>query len=569
MSNSKKNFWYWPYVACVALVWLGFMVRPEEWAGLASADEYERDGLAGGFRALQIMLFAAGLAALFLRSIRRKIAPGEFPPIETYSAPLTRSEIVFIPAIVLAAIAVRARLAVMPLEYSEYLWVYRLYKWGVGEVFAKCTPGCVTGLIAHFLLRSGLGMTWLRLPGVVFSSLTVLPVFFLARRIGGRFPAVAAAALTAASPALAREAAAFSPDDGVALMTALFLVCLLRFLEKPSIGRGVLTAATCTVATLFDLSAGYVIGGAYLGFLFTRPWRDGINPVAAFTRYSIFFAALIFPACFFYAPAWFRIKNALTDGGFAHFETDGLAYLFSAAGGALYLVVPAGIFAAVGWLGLPREKRGPAAFLVLPAAVFLLHTWIGAPHDEHGLRALFYLERPGRAGLVLLPFFFIFAAIGADVAGSFFARGHVMVAGFLRRTVLMVWLGALASGLIVYGDLPEQDLDGALTYVKRTMRPGDDCRAAGMASFAWWKFGYVKHVSTDEDIARAVGDTHGKLYVLLAFRDVAPCDLDFFNRIRPYAEVVEVFPARDPLKDVYVFRFDACELKEIFRPTSP
>ena len=84
---------------------------------------------------------------------------------------------------------------------DEYLWTQNSVG-SVGDIF-RLADGYppLYGIIVHGLMRAGLGSDWwLRLPSAIAGVLIVPLTYAVARRVGGRAPALAATALMAVNP---------------------------------------------------------------------------------------------------------------------------------------------------------------------------------------------------------------------------------------------------------------------------------------------------------------------------------------------------------------------------------
>ncbi|HEY2385396.1 MAG TPA: glycosyltransferase family 39 protein [Candidatus Binatia bacterium] len=135
---------------------------------------------------------------------------------------------------------------------DEYLWTQNSTG-SVGDIF-RLADGYppLFGIIVHGMMQAGLGSDWwLRLPSAIAGVLTVPLTYAVARRVGGRAPALAATALMAVNPMAvwySQECGAYALFMLVALASTW---CFLRLLGGGA--RGAAWGYAVTVCLGFGL----------------------------------------------------------------------------------------------------------------------------------------------------------------------------------------------------------------------------------------------------------------------------------------------------------------------------
>ena len=344
-------------------------------------------------------------------------------------------------------------------------------------------------LLLHFWLAIGETEARIRFLSVAASVATVVPVFFLARRLGGTIAAASAALLFAVSPYVlvwSREARGYSL---AMLATAALTWVLLVAVERRSILLSVIYGVIAALAV-------YVHFFVLLALVAHAAWVVLPRPRAPL--WLIGLAAL--PIIVAIAP----IPFIYGEHGGGHewipaFSLRGLVdTLATLAGGEGLLVV----LSALAATAFAARRRDPVAWLVAMTALAPLALTIALVPAQN---------------LLLARYLVIVIPLVAVLAGA----GLVWVRPRSLRVVTAVGLALLlAVGLpSAYADTRQQDWRGAARWVAAGAQPGD---VMAVRSFALRPLEYyldrfeIEHMPEITNLRTALEDeTPGRMWVVL------------------------------------------------------
>ena len=344
-------------------------------------------------------------------------------------------------------------------------------------------------LVLHFWLAFGETEARIRFLSVLAGVATVIPVFFLARRLGGPIAATSAALLFAVSPFVilwSREARGYS----LAMLATMILTWILVVaVERRSLLLSALYGVIAALAVYVHFFMVFVLVAHVAWVLLPRP-RAPLRQIALAALPIIVALA---PLPFVYAehggqhdwiPA-FNLKRV--------FDT-----LTTLAGGEGLLVV----LTALAATALAARRSDPVAWLIAMTAVGpILLTLAFVPFQN----------------LLLARYLVIIIPAVAVLAGA----GLVWVRPPYLRALTAVGLAVLvAVGLpSAYADTRQQDWRGAARWVATRAQPGD---VMAVRSFAFQPLDYyldrfeIEHMPEFTSLNAALADeTPGRLWVVL------------------------------------------------------
>jgi uncharacterized membrane protein len=275
----------------------------------------------------------------------------------------------------------------------------------------------------------GTGTATVRALAGVFSLATIPVAWRLGRAVGGRRVAGAAAVLVACNPFALRYGTENRMYSLVMLLATIAGLCLIRALQRPTVGRLFAFGVTCGLLLLTHYWALYLVAGLGACLAVASVW----GPVRAHARPAL--AALCGGGLLFvpWAPSFF-------------FQAQHTGTPWATASSPMMLIDAVGEFA--GW----EQHNGIVVFVIYCVVLGILAGALilrGVPVTR-GLATLIGWKRPvpgaRLAGPVAALFFatMLLAMVGGMLAGAAFAYRYASVV--MPFVVLLVALGVVAVG---------------------------------------------------------------------------------------------------------------------------
>jgi len=235
----------------------------------------------------------------------------------------------------------------------------------------------------------------------LFASATVLLVFLLARRFADDGSALLAAAVMATNATAQQHALDADSHAAAAFFLTAGILALLRFADKPGVGRGLLAGLLLGIVPTVrypEAIAGVVVGGWLL-------WQ--VRPIArawpAVVGAALPIGALMLHNASAYGSVWrtgYAITGEQTGFGWGYFAAHALPYMESLGGSGLGLFFAFGLAGLAGMAADPRFRREGVLLAGIAAGLVVLYMAYYFGAGEGNLR-------------FLVPTFPLFAAAGA------------------------------------------------------------------------------------------------------------------------------------------------------------
>lgn len=299
-------------------------------------------------------------------------------------------------------------------------------------------------LLLHFWLVFADTEAQVRLLSVLAGVATVVPVYFIGRRLGGWWAGTLGALAFAAAPYVItwnQEARSYSL---AMLVSATLTLLLLRALERPTVLRWLIYGGFAGVGLYVHFFVGLVIA-VHAGYvLLTRSWPPRAALLAVVVPLGI--AALPLP--------YLALRYGSGYGWIPTLSLGQIRNTLTALTGGMPLLLA---MAALITVALVAHRRDRRVWLVLAAALapILVATLIST------VRPMLL----GRYLVVCLPAMAILAGVGLAALRPMAVR----VAGIGAMAILLAFAVPAA-----YADNRHQDWRSAGAWIAQTARPGDE-----------------------------------------------------------------------------------------------
>ena len=298
-------------------------------------------------------------------------------------------------------------------------------------------------LLLHFWLQFAETEAQIRFLSVMAGVATVVPVYFVGRRLAGWKGALLAASVFATAPYViqwSREARAYSL---AMLVAATLTLLLLRAIERPTVLRWLLYGLVGAVGLYVHLFVGFVLAAHFGYVLLTRSWPPWRPLLAVAVPLGV--AGLPMPHLMGEYGSAYEWIRPLSVGGIR-------STLAALTGGIPLLVA----LSTLGMVGVVAHRHDRRIWLILAVALVPIVAAI--------VISVFRPMLLGRYLVVSLPFIAILAGVGLAAVRPVVARA--VATGALGILVVL----ALP---IAYRDVHQQDWRSAGAYIAGATQPGD------------------------------------------------------------------------------------------------
>jgi mannosyltransferase len=388
---------------------------------------------------------------------------------------LRRIDLLVLGALVLVAAALRFYRIGTPLWYDEIVTVVESVRAPLAETVTRF-PGDnhhpLYSVLAHISLLAFGEEAWaLRLPAALFGVATVPLLYVVGRCVTDRVEAAAAALILTVSYHhiwFSQNARGYTI---VLFSVLLSTYALLRWLDERKRSLLVLFAVSTALGAYAHLTTVLVAVGqaAAVATAWLAHDRAGRRP-ADWTSGAAVFAAAAALTILAYAPMLADVGAVMTSGESSGGAVATLAWTARAVllglqvgFGTLAAVALGGLVIGAGVVSYFRQRPLIALLFILPVAVTVA--------------AALVLDRPVRPRFLLFAvgFALLFTCRGAAAIGEAVGRrsagSRVRVASVMLVTAAAVVLSVRS---LPYGyRFPKQDYQQAVTFVERSMAPGD------------------------------------------------------------------------------------------------